>query len=48
MLSEEKLTSLLLGPYKGIKWVLFDPSSGRSPVQGGTQANLMSRKRFVD
>ena len=46
--SAGELTSLLLGPYKDIKWVLFDPSSEGSLAEGGAQANLIGRKRFVN
>jgi len=46
--SAGELTSLLLGPYKAIKWVLFDPSPEGSLVERDTQANLMRRERFVD
>lgn len=42
-----ELVSLLLGPYEGIEWVLFDPLPG-SLTAGGSQTNLMSRQRFVD
>jgi len=46
--SAGELTSLLLGPYKAIKWVLFDLSPEGSLMEGDTQANLMRRERFVD
>ena len=46
--SAGELTSLLLGPYKAIKWVLIAPSPEGSLVEGDTQANLMRRERFVD
>jgi hypothetical protein len=46
--SAGELTSLLLGPYKGTKWVLLDPPPEGSFVEGDTQANLMRRERFVD
>jgi hypothetical protein len=34
--SAGELTSLLLGPYKAIKWVLFDPSPEGSVVERDT------------
>jgi len=46
--SAGELTSLLLGPYKAIKWVLFDLSPEGSLVEGYTEANLIRRERFVD
>jgi hypothetical protein len=46
--SAGELTSLLLGPYKAIKWVLFDLSPEGSLVEGDTEANLIRRERFVD
>ena len=46
--SSGELASLLLGPYKSIKWVLLDPSPEGSFVEGDTQANLMRREHFVD
>ena len=46
--SARELTSLLLGPYKAIKWVLFDLSPEGSLVEGDTEANLIRRERFVD
>jgi hypothetical protein len=46
--SAGELTSLLLGPYKAIKWVLFDPSPEGSLVERETEANLIRRERFVD
>jgi hypothetical protein len=45
--SAGELTSLLLGPYKGIDWVLLDPLAGYLKT-GGAQANLTSRERFVE
>ena len=42
-----ELVSLLLGPYKGIEWVLLDPLPGNLTA-GGAQTNLMSKQRFVD
>lgn len=42
-----ELTSLLLGPYEGVEWVLLDPLPGHLPA-GGTQANLVSRERCVE
>lgn len=46
--SAGELVSLLLGPYEGIEWVLFDPPPGVRFVVGSTQADLMSRERFID
>ena len=46
--STGELVSLLLGPYKGIEWVLFDPPLGERFVAGSTQADLMSRERFIE
>ncbi len=46
--SAGELISLLLGPYKGIEWVLFDPPLGERFVAGSTQADLMSRERFIE
>jgi hypothetical protein len=46
--SAGELTSLLLGPYKATKWVLFDPPPEGSFVEGDTQSNLIMRKDFVD
>ncbi len=46
--SAGELASLLLGPYEGIDWILFDPPSGMHLGEGDTRANLMRRKRFVD
>lgn len=46
--SAGELASLLLGPYEGINWILFDPPSGKHLEEGDTRANLVSRKRFVD
>jgi hypothetical protein len=45
--SASELTSLLLGPYEGVEWVLLDPLPGHLAA-GGTQANLVSRERFVE
>jgi hypothetical protein len=42
-----ELSSLLLGPYKSIKWVLLDPFRG-SLTAGSVQTTLMNRERFVD
>jgi hypothetical protein len=45
-----ELISLLLGPYEGIEWVLFDPlpEGGEHLSARTTQANLLSRESFVD
>ncbi|MDP8950904.1 MAG: hypothetical protein M3N18_01480 [Actinomycetota bacterium] len=42
-----ELVCVLLGPYEGTKWVLSDPVPG-CPAIGGSSADLMSRRRFVD
>ena len=46
--STGELVSLLLGPYKGIEGVLFDPPLGERFVAGSTKANLMSRDYFIE
>ncbi len=46
--SAGELVSLLLGPYEGINWILFDPPSDRHLGEGDTRASLVRRKRFVD
>jgi len=52
--SAGELISLLLGPYEGIEWVLFDPLpegehlKGEHLGAGTTQARLLSRESFVD
>jgi hypothetical protein len=46
--SAGELTSLLLGPYEGLEWVLLDPQPEARVTAGGAQANLISRERFVD
>jgi hypothetical protein len=46
--SAGELVSLLLGPYEGLDWVLLDPQPGRRFAEGSTQADLVSRKRFVN
>ena len=43
-----ELASLLLGPYQGIDWILFDPPSGMHLGDGETQANLVRRKHFIN
>lgn len=45
--SAGELVSLLLGPYKDIKWVLLDPSSSVRLMGEGNQANLMDREDFI-
>jgi hypothetical protein len=45
--SAGELVSLLLRPYAGIEWVLFDPLPGRLSA-GDAPANLMGRERFLD
>lgn len=46
--SPGELVSLLLGPYEGIGWMLVDPPPGERIVVGSTQADLISRERFID
>src|SRR4051794_34694334 len=48
--SAGELTSLLLGPYEGIEWVLFDPlpEEGEHLRARTTQANVLSRESFVE
>lgn len=46
--SAGELVSLLLGLYKDIEWVLFDPSSRIRLTEEGNQANLISREDFID
>jgi hypothetical protein len=46
--SAGELVSLLLGPYEGLDWVLLDPQPGRRFSEDSTQADLVSRKRFVN
>ena len=46
--SAGELVSLLLGPYEGLDWVLLDPQPGMSFAGGSTQADLVSRERFVN
>jgi hypothetical protein len=57
--SAGELISLLLGPYEGIEWMLFDPLpegehlkgehlKGEHLGAGTTQARLLSRESFVD
>ena len=45
--SAGELTSLLLGPYAGIEWVLLDPLPGRLAA-GDTPTNLMRWESFID
>jgi hypothetical protein len=46
--SAGELASLLLGPYEGIGWILFDPPLGMHLGDSDTRANLVRRKRFVN
>jgi hypothetical protein len=46
--SAGELVSLLLGPYEGLDWVLLYPQPGMRFAEGSTQANLVSRERFVN
>jgi hypothetical protein len=46
--SAGELVSLLLGPYEGLDWVLLDPQPGMRFAGGSTQADLVSRERFVN
>ena len=46
--SAGELVSLLLGPYEGLDWVLLDPQPGMRFTEGSTQADLVSRERFVN
>ena len=48
--SAGELISLLLGPYEGIEWVLFNPLPEEEHLNARTttQANLLSRESFVD
>jgi hypothetical protein len=46
--SAGELVSLLLGHYEGLDWVLLDPQPGRRYAEYSTQAELVSRERFVN
>lgn len=46
--SAGELVSLLLGLYKDIEWVLFNPSSRVRLTEEGNQPNLTGREDFID